>query len=180
MNRQMQHAYLECVRSADFQSAVSPNCIRQGVQILASVASYGRQADCKSAIQQSRTLRYLTWTPFLHAKSKLQPVCRHWGESLRCRSADAKLPLTPVLSLGERENRTMGSILRTAYVQTDQRRHLRLVFTNDPRRPTALPSPWGEGQGEGNRPPEPFHGCRFTRECPTLVVLRQSRRLPSK
>src|SRR2546422_2294036 len=45
-------------RNADFQSAVSPNFIRQGVGICEALLSDRRPADCKSAIQQSATLRY--------------------------------------------------------------------------------------------------------------------------
>src|SRR2546426_8618969 len=45
-------------RSADFQSTVSPNFIRQGFGICEALLSDRRPADCKSAIQQSATLRY--------------------------------------------------------------------------------------------------------------------------
>ena len=49
-----------CVRgrSADFQSAVSPNCIRKGVGAVPRVGLFRRDADYKSAIRQSATLRY--------------------------------------------------------------------------------------------------------------------------
>ena len=40
-------------RSADFQSAVSPNFIRPGVGICEALLSDRRPADCKSAIQRS-------------------------------------------------------------------------------------------------------------------------------
>src|SRR5439155_19948226 len=41
-----------------FQSAVSPNCIRQGAARLSGVGAWQRLAECNSAIQQSITLRY--------------------------------------------------------------------------------------------------------------------------
>src|SRR5947209_4599871 len=44
--------------SADFQSAVSPNCIRQRAGSLPRVGLLQRLAECNSAIQQSSTLRY--------------------------------------------------------------------------------------------------------------------------
>src|SRR5207247_2367792 len=40
-------------RSADFQSAVSPNCIRQSVGSVPRAAVSKRMAECNSAIQQS-------------------------------------------------------------------------------------------------------------------------------
>src|SRR5439155_25291695 len=45
-------------RSADFQSAVSPNCIRQSVASVRRSGVAQRLAECNSAIQQSTTLRY--------------------------------------------------------------------------------------------------------------------------
>jgi hypothetical protein len=45
-------------RSADFQSAVSPNCIRQSVGSVPRAAVPQRLAECNSAIQQSTSLRY--------------------------------------------------------------------------------------------------------------------------
>ena len=45
-------------RSADFQSAVLPNCIRQGVGSSQRVGLCHRFAECNSALQQSATLRY--------------------------------------------------------------------------------------------------------------------------
>ncbi len=45
-------------RSADFQSAVSPNCIRQSAGSIPRVGVSQRLAECNSAIQQSSTLRY--------------------------------------------------------------------------------------------------------------------------
>ena len=45
-------------RSADFQSAVSPNSIRQRVGLAPRVGFLRRPAECNSAIQQSTTLRY--------------------------------------------------------------------------------------------------------------------------
>ena len=47
-----------CGRSADFQSAVSPNCIRQGVGSSQHLGLCQSFAECNSAIQQSTTLRY--------------------------------------------------------------------------------------------------------------------------
>ena len=44
--------------SADFQSAVSPNCIRQRAGSVPRVGLLQRLAECNSAIQQSSTLRY--------------------------------------------------------------------------------------------------------------------------
>ena len=46
------------LRSADFQSAVSPNYIRQRAQFWVALWNLQPSADCKSAIQQSATLRY--------------------------------------------------------------------------------------------------------------------------
>ncbi len=46
-------------RSADFQSAVSPNCIRQGSRQFQPQRSFESAADSKSAIRQSATLRYV-------------------------------------------------------------------------------------------------------------------------
>src|SRR6185369_9159363 len=48
----------ELDHSADFQSAVSPNCIRQGVASVPRDGVPQRLAECNSAIQQSATLRY--------------------------------------------------------------------------------------------------------------------------
>src|SRR5438093_11695731 len=45
-------------RSADFQSAVSPNSIRQRVGLAPRVGFLRRPAECNSAIHQSTTLRY--------------------------------------------------------------------------------------------------------------------------
>jgi hypothetical protein len=45
-------------RSVDFQSAVSPNCIRQGIDPAGGLRTLDRDADCKSAIQQIENLRY--------------------------------------------------------------------------------------------------------------------------
>jgi len=45
-------------RSADFQSAVSPNSIRQSAGPLPRGGVPQRLAECNSAIQQSATLRY--------------------------------------------------------------------------------------------------------------------------
>ena len=39
-------------RSADFQSAVSPTCSRQGVRRCGALSNVKRPADCKSAIQR--------------------------------------------------------------------------------------------------------------------------------
>jgi hypothetical protein len=47
------------VRSADLQSAVSPNCIRLDVSTEAGAANSQPSADCKSAIQQITNLRYI-------------------------------------------------------------------------------------------------------------------------
>src|SRR5437867_10898723 len=44
--------------SADFQSAVSPNCIRHSVEPVPGVAVAQHPAECNSALQQSATLRY--------------------------------------------------------------------------------------------------------------------------
>jgi hypothetical protein len=46
-------------RSADFQSAVSQNCILQSRRRLEAAASVRRPADYKSAIQQIENLRYV-------------------------------------------------------------------------------------------------------------------------
>src|SRR6266566_2122755 len=45
-------------RSADFQSAVSPNCTRQSAGSVPRVGVSQRLAECNSAIQQSATPRY--------------------------------------------------------------------------------------------------------------------------
>ena len=45
-------------RSADFQSALSPNCIRRSVGSAPRSGVSDRLAECNSAIQQSTTLRY--------------------------------------------------------------------------------------------------------------------------
>jgi serine/threonine protein kinase len=45
-------------RSADFQSAVSPNCIRPSAASEATFSPPVRAADCKSAIRQTPSLRY--------------------------------------------------------------------------------------------------------------------------
>jgi hypothetical protein len=45
-------------RSADFQSAVSQNCILLRVGSLAAAVTIQRPADYKSAIQQIENLRY--------------------------------------------------------------------------------------------------------------------------
>jgi hypothetical protein len=46
------------LRSADFQSAVSPSCTRQSVRSYGTRRVVGYSADCKSAIQQDAILRY--------------------------------------------------------------------------------------------------------------------------
>src|SRR5687767_4925350 len=45
-------------RSADFQSAVSQNCILRAVPTRLSLACIERPADCKSALQEIANLRY--------------------------------------------------------------------------------------------------------------------------
>jgi hypothetical protein len=45
-------------RSAELHSAVSPTCSRQGVRQFESRGIFKRSAECNSAIQQSKTLRY--------------------------------------------------------------------------------------------------------------------------
>ena len=55
----MNHSRIRQERSsADFQSAVSPNCIRQNYGPVPGVGPLRCDADYKSAIQQSTTLRY--------------------------------------------------------------------------------------------------------------------------
>src|SRR5438067_1708550 len=44
--------------SADFQSAVSQNCILLAVAMPRGAGAFGRSADCKSATQQIKNLRY--------------------------------------------------------------------------------------------------------------------------
>ncbi len=69
-------------RSADFQSAVSPNCIRQGVGLVPRVGLSQRLAECNSAIRQSITLRY-------EVALNRYPVGR---ESVRVRGNGANAP----------------------------------------------------------------------------------------
>ena len=45
-------------RSAELHSAVSPNCIRQGVRLFRKLAPSPRAAECNSAIRQIGNLRY--------------------------------------------------------------------------------------------------------------------------
>jgi formate C-acetyltransferase len=45
-------------RSADFQSAVSPSCTRQGVEVLSAVGGGAASAGFKPAIQRTSSLRY--------------------------------------------------------------------------------------------------------------------------
>src|SRR5437667_12671002 len=45
-------------RSADFQSAVSQNCILLAEHSFQRAENFRRPADCKSAIQQIKNLRY--------------------------------------------------------------------------------------------------------------------------
>ena len=49
--------------SADFQSAVSPNCIRQAVGSVPRDAPSQSLAECNSAIRRSSTLRYYALNP---------------------------------------------------------------------------------------------------------------------
>ena len=56
--RRFVHRSAVSVCSADFQSAVSQNCILQGVSGIRSVSSSRRVADYKSAIRQIENLRY--------------------------------------------------------------------------------------------------------------------------
>ena len=44
--------------SAELHSAVSPNCIRQGVRLVRKLAPSPRAAECNSAIRQIGNLRY--------------------------------------------------------------------------------------------------------------------------
>ena len=46
--------------SADFQSAVSQNCILPGAGIFETLAAARRKADCKSALRQIENLRYVS------------------------------------------------------------------------------------------------------------------------
>src|SRR5947209_2766162 len=73
-------------RSADFQSAVSQNCILLAWKIPAP-RQFGNPADCKSAIRQIENLRYVTgparaWTK---AMSRLWCDSAHWKSALRRR-----------------------------------------------------------------------------------------------
>ena len=45
--------------SAELHSAVSQNCIRLGTRLLKGCCRFAPPADCKSAIRQSATLRYV-------------------------------------------------------------------------------------------------------------------------
>jgi len=71
------------VCSADFQSAVSPNCIRQGVGWVPRVGFSRRLAECNSAIQQSTTLRYDRALNIYagEVQGKGEPFCHYRGET---------------------------------------------------------------------------------------------------
>jgi hypothetical protein len=68
-------------RSADFQSAVSPNCIRQGVGLVPRVGVSQRPAECNSAIRQSTTLRYDVALNRYRASRPCESCNRHTGET---------------------------------------------------------------------------------------------------
>ena len=66
-------------RSADFQSAVSPICNRQGDGVARSARNVHHFADCKSAIQQIGNLRYAAKALVFGLAAALQP-----GSVLAC------------------------------------------------------------------------------------------------
>src|SRR6266545_3147576 len=66
-------ARLPTLRSADFQSAVSPNSIRQAVPIIRRRRSFPRSADWKSALQQIGNLYSLSGV--VHRRNRSLPVC---------------------------------------------------------------------------------------------------------
>jgi hypothetical protein len=63
---------------------------------------------------------------------------KKWPETLR-----VAFPLTPALSPGEREKRSQFFGKTMVVSGLNSLNNLRLT--------TAVPSPWGEGQGEGER-----------------------------
>jgi len=65
--------------SADFQSAVSPTCSRLATANRWHAGENGRLADCKSAIQQSKTLRYFSTAAVLALVPSLAVGCAHRG-----------------------------------------------------------------------------------------------------
>ncbi len=83
--------------------------------------------------------------------------CGHGSESLHDQTAATTFPLTPALSLGEREHvrRPPGTAgARPCFVAERGIPERAVRFAAHPKtKPgsTAFPSPWGEGQGEGNR-----------------------------
>ena len=84
-----------------FQSAVSPNCIRQGRK-LGGYRIDERLADCKSAIQQDAILRYKAKNSVLHPRAFcLRGFC--------CVRAFFRESLAPM-----KTNRLMGGILTTS------------------------------------------------------------------
>src|SRR6266699_331360 len=60
MNKELKNNYPRVRRkrrSADFQSAVSQNCIPRAAGTRRTIGNFQRTADCKSAIRQRATLR---------------------------------------------------------------------------------------------------------------------------
>src|SRR5258708_7395127 len=86
------------VCSADFQSAVSPTCSRQGVGLVPRVGVSQRLAECNSAIQRSaakaqpNTLSSIGWrrggAPLLGPL----PTTQEWGEEEGKRAARIVAP----------------------------------------------------------------------------------------
>ncbi len=111
--------------------------------------------------------------------------CRHRCDSRQDWTAGVLFPLTPTLSLGEREHvrRAPERAITLMWLIADARIRRQAVTVATPPKnragSTALPSPWGEGQGEGNRRHQLFSGRRSCRNHQPPRFLRQSWTFPS-
>ena len=87
------------------------------------------------------------------------------------RTAHAAFPLTPALSIGEKENPPLP-------FSTTKRGVCPMNLANNRTCRRLFPLPVGEGKGEGNRGAVRYRHSDDSRNCRTLRVLRLSRRFP--
>ncbi len=121
------------------------------------------------------------WQHSIDTSLPKAPASRHASESLGYQTAGVNFPLTPALSLGEREPvrrpSEMGNLLACFVADGCDPMPAVTAATspNAKQVPKAVPSPRGEGQGEGNPRRQPLNGARSSRNRQTLGILRLSR-----